>query len=147
MHLFRDYGRFVNPAIHVIWFLLMIVGLSSAYFHATLSLIGKYLNIMEFKNVNILIRILLHFNRAIIRWASNFMGIYGWFLYVLSKKVLSKYFTQWQKTFFYVCYFTNTHRNWSIIYTSCSKCICTDVPWYSSFWIFNNWIEKVKVLI
>jgi len=41
MHLFKDYGRFVNPAIHVIWFLLMIVGLSSAYFHATLSLIGK----------------------------------------------------------------------------------------------------------
>jgi len=41
MHLFKDYGRFVNPAIHIIWFLLMIVGLSSAYFHATLSLIGK----------------------------------------------------------------------------------------------------------
>lgn len=41
MHLFRDYGRFINPGIHIIWFLLMIVGLSSAYFHATLSLIGK----------------------------------------------------------------------------------------------------------
>lgn len=41
MHLFRDYGRFVNPGIHVIWVLLMVVGLSSAYFHATLSLIGK----------------------------------------------------------------------------------------------------------
>ncbi|XP_063971994.1 alkaline ceramidase [Diachasmimorpha longicaudata] len=44
MHLFRDYGRFVNPAIHVIWFLLMVVGLSSAYFHATLSLIGQLLD-------------------------------------------------------------------------------------------------------
>ncbi|KAF7408712.1 hypothetical protein HZH66_003249 [Vespula vulgaris] len=44
MHLFRDYGRFVNPGIHVIWFLLMIVGLSSAYFHATLSLIGQLLD-------------------------------------------------------------------------------------------------------
>ncbi|XP_011268992.2 alkaline ceramidase [Camponotus floridanus] len=44
MHLFRDYGRFVNPGIHIIWFLLMIVGLSSAYFHATLSLIGQLLD-------------------------------------------------------------------------------------------------------
>jgi len=41
MHLFRDYARFVNPGIHVFWFLLMIVGLTSAYFHATLSLIGE----------------------------------------------------------------------------------------------------------
>lgn len=40
IHLFRDYGRFVNPAIHVIWIMLMFVGISSAYFHATLSLIG-----------------------------------------------------------------------------------------------------------
>ncbi|KAH0540662.1 alkaline ceramidase [Cotesia glomerata] len=44
MHLFKDYGRFVNPAIHIIWFLLMIVGISSAYFHATLSLIGQLLD-------------------------------------------------------------------------------------------------------
>ncbi|XP_012277541.1 alkaline ceramidase isoform X1 [Orussus abietinus] len=44
MHLFKDYGRFVNPGIHVIWFLLMIVGISSAYFHATLSLIGQLLD-------------------------------------------------------------------------------------------------------
>jgi alkaline ceramidase len=44
MHLFREYGRFVNPAIHVIWVLLMVVGMSSAYFHATLSLIGQLLD-------------------------------------------------------------------------------------------------------
>lgn len=44
MHLFREYGRFVNPAIHVIWILLMVVGMSSAYFHATLSLIGQLLD-------------------------------------------------------------------------------------------------------
>ncbi|XP_066583740.1 alkaline ceramidase [Prorops nasuta] len=44
MHLFKDYGRFVNPGIHVIWVLLMIVGISSAYFHATLSLMGQLLD-------------------------------------------------------------------------------------------------------
>lgn len=44
MHLFKDYGRFVNPAIHVIWAMLMVVGASSAYFHATLSLIGQLLD-------------------------------------------------------------------------------------------------------
>ncbi|XP_063225268.1 alkaline ceramidase [Bacillus rossius redtenbacheri] len=44
MHLFRDYGRSVNPGIHVIWLLFIVVGLSSAYFHATLSLIGQLLD-------------------------------------------------------------------------------------------------------
>lgn len=44
IHLFRGYGQFVNPGIHVIWILLIFVGLSSAYFHATLSLIGQLLD-------------------------------------------------------------------------------------------------------
>lgn len=44
MHLFKDYGHFVNPGIHLIWVLMIVVGLSSAYFHATLSLIGQLLD-------------------------------------------------------------------------------------------------------
>lgn len=44
MHLFKEYGRVVNPAIHMIWILLIFVGGCSAYFHATLSLIGQLLD-------------------------------------------------------------------------------------------------------
>ncbi|XP_034135150.1 alkaline ceramidase isoform X3 [Drosophila guanche] len=44
MMLFKEYGRFVTPGIHVIWLLLIVVGLSSMYFHATLSLIGQLLD-------------------------------------------------------------------------------------------------------
>lgn len=44
IHLFKEYGRFVNPGIHIIWTLMIVVGLSSAYFHATLSLIGQLLD-------------------------------------------------------------------------------------------------------
>lgn len=44
IHLFRDYGHFVNRGIHVIWVMMIVVGLSSAYFHATLSLTGQLLD-------------------------------------------------------------------------------------------------------
>lgn len=44
IYLFKDYGRFIQPAIHMIWILLIVVGLSSAYFHATLSLLGQLLD-------------------------------------------------------------------------------------------------------
>ncbi|XP_030377007.1 alkaline ceramidase [Scaptodrosophila lebanonensis] len=42
--LFKEYGRFVTPGIHLLWVLLIVVGLSSMYFHATLSLIGQLLD-------------------------------------------------------------------------------------------------------
>ncbi|XP_047525121.1 alkaline ceramidase [Pieris napi] len=44
IHLFQGYAKFFNPAINVLWLLLMVVGLSSAYFHATLSLVGQLLD-------------------------------------------------------------------------------------------------------
>ncbi|CAG7728273.1 unnamed protein product, partial [Allacma fusca] len=34
--LFGPYGRSYNKGIHIIWLLLIIIGLCSAYFHATL---------------------------------------------------------------------------------------------------------------
>ncbi|KAJ2948112.1 hypothetical protein O0L34_g9910 [Tuta absoluta] len=44
IHLFQGYSKFVTPGINVMWVLLMVVGLSSAYFHATLSLVGQLLD-------------------------------------------------------------------------------------------------------
>lgn len=43
-YLFRDYARKVNGWVNVVWSLLAIVGLCSAYFHATLSLLGQMLD-------------------------------------------------------------------------------------------------------
>lgn len=44
MVLHRDYTRHCGNGIHVVWLLLIVVGLSSAYFHATLSLLGQLLD-------------------------------------------------------------------------------------------------------
>ncbi|CAG0879127.1 unnamed protein product [Cyprideis torosa] len=44
MVLFRPYARLVQREINVIWILLLIIGFSSAYFHATLSLMGQLLD-------------------------------------------------------------------------------------------------------
>lgn len=44
MYLFKEYGRCVTAGIHVLWSLLIVVGLSSMYFHATLSLLGQLLD-------------------------------------------------------------------------------------------------------
>jgi len=44
IHLHRPFASIVGYGIHVIWVLLVVVGLSSAYFHATLSLFGQLLD-------------------------------------------------------------------------------------------------------
>ena len=45
MFLHKEYARHCGNGIHIIWLLLIVVGLSSAYFHATLSLLGQVTNI------------------------------------------------------------------------------------------------------
>ena len=44
MHLHTPYSNSMGPGIQVIWTLLIVVGASSAYFHATLSLLGQLLD-------------------------------------------------------------------------------------------------------
>eukprot|EP00092_Neocalanus_flemingeri_P009489 GFUD01010215.1.p1 GENE.GFUD01010215.1~~GFUD01010215.1.p1 ORF type:complete len:269 (+),score=54.57 GFUD01010215.1:67-873(+) len=44
MHLHTSYATHCGKGIHIIWVLLMTVGVSSAYFHATLSLLGQLLD-------------------------------------------------------------------------------------------------------
>jgi hypothetical protein len=38
--LFKPYGKYIQREIHYVWVLLIVVGIFSAYFHATLSLVS-----------------------------------------------------------------------------------------------------------
>ena len=42
--LFQPYGKLIQKEIHIIWILLFVIGATSAYFHATLSLVGQSLH-------------------------------------------------------------------------------------------------------
>ena len=43
-YLFRPYSKHVCSGVNVIWALFVVIGISSAYFHATLSLVGQLLD-------------------------------------------------------------------------------------------------------
>jgi len=44
IHLHRPYAKRCGQGIHMMWVLLIVVGVCSAYFHATLSLLGQLLD-------------------------------------------------------------------------------------------------------
>ena len=44
IHLHQPYAKCLGPGIQIMWLLLIVVGASSAYFHATLSLLGQLLD-------------------------------------------------------------------------------------------------------
>lgn len=44
IYLFREYSNIIGGNFNVVWVLMMVIGASSAYFHATLSLVGQLLD-------------------------------------------------------------------------------------------------------
>lgn len=71
MYLFRDYAKKVNPGIHLVWGLLIIVGIASAYFHATLSLMGQLLDELSILWVYTLTMILFCPKRNLPKYLKN----------------------------------------------------------------------------
>lgn len=43
-YLFQDYSCIIGGGVNMVWVLIMVIGASSAYFHATLSLVGQLLD-------------------------------------------------------------------------------------------------------
>ena len=43
-YLFGPYSRLIGSGINVVWLLIMVVGLGSIYFHATLSFAGQLID-------------------------------------------------------------------------------------------------------
>ncbi|KAL7043236.1 hypothetical protein ACKWTF_001434 [Chironomus riparius] len=71
MYLFRDYAKKVNPGIYLVWGLLIIVGIASAYFHATLSLMGQLLDELSILWVYTLTMILFCPKRKLPKFLKN----------------------------------------------------------------------------
>lgn len=44
LFLYQNYAKFVSKGVNIIWFFLMIIGMGSTYFHATLTMAGQLMD-------------------------------------------------------------------------------------------------------